>query len=87
MSIDYGIVVEGEFLLTLDSGESRRMLPGDISVNRGCAHKWKNLSKTRSGRMLFVLLDVAPLYVGGQLVTEDLGDLASEYAPHPDQTN
>lgn len=31
MSIDYGIVVEGKFLLTLDSGESKVMLPGDTS--------------------------------------------------------
>ncbi|KAH8657728.1 hypothetical protein BX600DRAFT_514282 [Xylariales sp. PMI_506] len=84
MSIDYGIVVEGEFLLTLDSGESRRMLPGDCSVNRGCNHKWKNLDETKSGRMLFVLLDVAPLYVGGELIEEDLGEMAGDYAPHPE---
>ncbi|XXH01656.1 hypothetical protein Hte_008016 [Hypoxylon texense] len=32
MSIDYGIVVEGRFLLTLDSGESKVMLPGDMSM-------------------------------------------------------
>jgi len=30
MSIDYGIVVEGTFELTLDSGEKKRMLPGDM---------------------------------------------------------
>ncbi|KUI61928.1 hypothetical protein VP1G_09082 [Cytospora mali] len=85
MSIDYGIVVEGEFLLTLDSGESKKMLPGDCSVNRGCNHKWKNLSETKSGRMLFVLLDVAPLYVGGKLIEEDLGEMTSDYAPHPEE--
>ena len=31
MSIDYGIVVEGKFRLSLDSGESKIMLPGDMS--------------------------------------------------------
>ena len=31
MSIDYGIVVEGTFELTLDSGEKQIMLPGDMS--------------------------------------------------------
>ena len=31
MSIDYGVVIEGKFLLTLDSGESKVMLPGDMS--------------------------------------------------------
>jgi hypothetical protein len=80
MSIDYGIVVEGEFELTLDSGESRMMYPGDMSVNRACNHKWRNASQTKSGRMLFILLDVKPLYVNGKLIEQDLGDLASEYA-------
>jgi quercetin dioxygenase-like cupin family protein len=32
MSIDYGIVVEGKFLFSLDSGESKVMLPGDMST-------------------------------------------------------
>lgn len=31
LSIDYGIVVEGAFELTLDSGEKKLMLPGDMS--------------------------------------------------------
>ncbi|KAJ6092584.1 hypothetical protein N7486_007873 [Penicillium sp. IBT 16267x] len=84
MSIDYGVVIEGEFKLTLDSGESRIMLPGDCSVNRGCNHMWKNLSETKSGRMLFILLDVQPLTVNGHLIEEDLGELASEYPPHPE---
>lgn len=33
LSIDYGIVVEGAFELTLDSGEKRLMLPGDMSTS------------------------------------------------------
>ena len=32
MSIDYGVVIEGKFRLTLDSGESKVMLPGDMSM-------------------------------------------------------
>ena len=31
MSIDYGLVIEGKFLLSLISGESKVMLPGDTS--------------------------------------------------------
>ncbi|KAI1161558.1 hypothetical protein F5B18DRAFT_428883 [Nemania serpens] len=81
MSIDYGIVVEGKFLLSLDSGESKVMLPGDMSVNRGCMHKWKNLDEERSGRMLFVLLDVEPYKApNGEVLEEFLGDLAGDYA-------
>ena len=80
MSIDYGVVIEGEFELTLDSGESKRMYPGDMSVNRGAMHKWRNCSPDKSGRMVFVLLDVQPLKVEGKLLEQDLGDLAGEYA-------
>ncbi|TGJ83781.1 hypothetical protein E0Z10_g5011 [Xylaria hypoxylon] len=80
MSIDYGIVVEGTFELTLDSGEKKIMLPGDMSVNRGCMHTWRNVDPYRSGRMLFVLLDVKPLTVNGETIGENLGDLAGEYA-------
>lgn len=34
MSIDYGVVIEGKFRLSLDSGESKIMLPGDMSKCR-----------------------------------------------------
>ena len=80
MSIDYGVVIEGEFELTLDSGESRMMYPGDMSVNRATNHKWRNAHPTKSGRMLFVLFDVKPLKVNGKVIEQDLGDLTSEYA-------
>ncbi|KAI2603106.1 uncharacterized protein GGS25DRAFT_526141 [Hypoxylon fragiforme] len=80
MSLDYGVVIEGKFLFSLDSGESKVMLPGDCSVNRGCMHKWKNLDEEKSGRMLFILLDVTPLTVNGEVIGEYLGDLAGDYA-------
>ncbi|KAL7625207.1 hypothetical protein AAE478_004422 [Parahypoxylon ruwenzoriense] len=82
MSIDYGIVIEGEFEITLDSGESRIMRPGDISVQRATMHKWRNCSKDKSGRMLFILLDCLPFSINGVEIKEDLGDLAPEYEKH-----
>ncbi|TRX91637.1 hypothetical protein FHL15_007419 [Xylaria flabelliformis] len=59
ISVDYGIVLEGEFELTLDSGETRIMRQGDISVQRATAHKWKNITGNGSmpGRMVYILLD------------------------------
>ncbi|RFU78521.1 cupin domain-containing [Trichoderma arundinaceum] len=81
MSIDYGVVIEGKFELSLDSGEKKIMLPGDTSVNRGCMHKWKNLDEEKAGRMLFILLDVTPYKApNGELLEEYLGDLAGDYA-------
>ncbi|KAL9076768.1 MAG: hypothetical protein Q9161_000753 [Pseudevernia consocians] len=80
MSVDYGVVIEGEFELTLSSGESRIMKPGDVSVNRATMHKWRNCDDERSGRMLFILLDCKPFEVNGKMAQQDLGDLAGEYA-------
>lgn len=79
ISVDYGVVIEGEFEMTLDSGEHRIMRPGDVAVNRACDHKWRNVSHDRSGRMLFVLLDAKPLTVNGERICENLGDLGNDY--------
>ena len=81
MSIDYGIVIEGEFELTLDSGESRIMRRGDISVQRATAHMWRNMTGggTEPGRMLYCLLDVEDVVVGGKRIEGFLGELEKEY--------
>ena len=80
MSVDYGVVIEGEFELTLSSGESRIMKRGDVCVNRATMHKWRNCDHEHSGRMLFILLDCKPFEVNGKMVQQELGDLAGEYA-------
>ncbi len=54
-SVDYGVVIEGELTLVLDTGEVQ-LRPGSVVVQRGTNHAWAN----RSGapcRMLFVLVD------------------------------
>ena len=83
MSIDYGIVLEGEFELSLDSGESRIMRRGDVSVQRATAHKWRNVTSggTEPGRMMYVLLDCkTPLTApNGEVIEGFLGDLEKEY--------
>lgn len=53
-SVDYGIVIEGELTLVLDTREVN-LRPGDVVVQRGTNHAWAN----RSGkpcRMLFILV-------------------------------
>ena len=81
MSVDYGIVIEGEFELTLDSGESRIMKRGDVSVQRATAHKWRNITGggTKPGRTLYILLDCKELVVNGEKVQGFLGELEKEY--------
>lgn len=72
-SIDYGIVVEGEVDCVLDSGEERRLRRGDVLVQRATMHAWRNPSKTEWCRMIFVLQDCKPVFVGGHRLGEDIG--------------
>ncbi|KAH9890252.1 hypothetical protein F4778DRAFT_773186 [Xylariomycetidae sp. FL2044] len=81
LSLDYGVVLEGEFELTLDSGESRIMRQGDVSVQRAAAHKWRNITGncTMPGRMLYVLLDCKEVVHEGTPVEGYLGWLEDHY--------
>lgn len=80
LSIDYGVVVEGEFEFELEGGEKRIIRCGDVCVNRGAAHLWRNRSATESARMFWVLLDIEPLVVGGKKVEGPLGALETDYS-------
>ncbi|KAI0855465.1 hypothetical protein F4860DRAFT_496287 [Xylaria cubensis] len=72
-SLDFGIVVEGEVDLILDDGSSSRMGRGDIAVQRATMHSWRNPSTTSWARMVFVLQDTKPLFIGGERFGEDYG--------------
>lgn len=72
-SLDYGIVMEGEVDMVLDSGESHVLKRGDVAVQRATQHQWVNRSKTEWARMMFVLQDCKRLVVGGKEMGEDLG--------------
>lgn len=81
VSLDYGIVIEGEFKLILDSGESRIMRQGDVSVQRASAHQWHNITGngTLPGRMMWVLLDCKPIMINGEELKEELNELQPYY--------
>ncbi|OOF92850.1 hypothetical protein ASPCADRAFT_152513 [Aspergillus carbonarius ITEM 5010] len=72
-SLDFGVVLEGEIVMELDSGESRVLKKGDIAVQRGTMHAWRNPSPDQWVRMLFVLQESLPVTVGGKNLGEDLG--------------
>ncbi|KAI1617068.1 hypothetical protein EDD37DRAFT_616808 [Exophiala viscosa] len=72
-SLDYGIVLEGQIELVLDSGERKLMQRGDVAVQRATMHAWKNVSETEWARMIFVLQDCEKLEIAGQVLKEDLG--------------
>ncbi|KAL4873945.1 hypothetical protein BDV12DRAFT_158791 [Aspergillus spectabilis] len=71
-SLDYGIVLEGEIEMTLDSGEKKLLKRGDIAVQRATMHAWHNPSETDWTRMVFVLQECKPLVVFGEELGEDL---------------
>ncbi|KAM7190782.1 hypothetical protein V8F20_009578 [Naviculisporaceae sp. PSN 640] len=72
-SLDYGIVLEGEVEMVLDSGETYSLKRGDVAVQRATQHQWVNKSATEWARMMFVLQDCQMLYVNGKEMGEDLG--------------
>lgn len=84
-SIDYAVVIEGIFRMILDSGEERIMQRGDTAIQRSTAHRWINVTGNGllPGRILFVLLDVNDLHVGGEKVQGELGVLGKDYVGLP----
>ena len=82
ISLDYGVVLEGEVELVLDSGEKRLMKRGDLSVQRGTIHEWKNTSETEWARMLYILQEAKPLEINGKRLGEDKGGLEIKDSGH-----
>lgn len=83
ISLDYGVVLEGEIELVLDSGESRVLKRGDISVQRGTNHAWRNLSPNSWARMLYVLQPAEPMLIGGRNLEDNTTSTIPGYeAPH-----
>lgn len=64
-SIDYGIVLSGSVELELDDGAVTTAQAGDIIVQRGTIHLWRNPSPTETCRIVFVLIEAAPVLVDG----------------------
>lgn len=58
ISLDYGVVLAGEIDLVLENwdGPTKRLNVGDVSIQRGTIHGWRNPSKDQWSRMLYVLL-------------------------------
>jgi len=80
-SLDYGIVVEGSIELILDSGAKQILQRGDVCVQRGTNHAWRNPSKTEWTRVVYILQDSQPVEVGGEPLKEYLGRSEGEIHP------
>lgn len=75
-SVDYGIVLEGEIEMLLDSGDVTTMKRGDVAVQRATQHQWINKSRTEWSRMMFVLQPCAVFEVAGRPVRDELGTVS-----------
>ncbi|KAK5674808.1 hypothetical protein LTS10_012545 [Elasticomyces elasticus] len=52
-SLDFGIVIEGSIELILDSGRKQVLQRGDICVQRGTNHAWRNPHGTQWARVIY----------------------------------
>lgn len=69
-SLDYGIVLNGELELELDGGAKVILHAGDIVVQRGTIHLWRNPSLAETCRIVFVLTEAKPATVNGSALAE-----------------
>jgi quercetin dioxygenase-like cupin family protein len=65
-SIDYGVVMSGRVMLELDDGAETELGPGDIAVQRGTIHRWRNPSDDEVCRIVFVLIEAPAMVVDGR---------------------
>lgn len=65
-SIDYGVVLEGSVELVMGSGETALMHRGDVTVQRGTLHGYRNPSEIEWARMFFVLVYSQKVIVAGK---------------------
>ncbi|KAJ7579034.1 hypothetical protein C8J56DRAFT_1059269 [Mycena floridula] len=65
LSMDYGIVTKGQVVLVLDNDERIVLKEGDIVVQRGTIHSWRN-ETDEWARIYFVVLGAQPIKIGGK---------------------
>lgn len=71
-SIDYGIVLSGSIELELEDGAIKTVGESGIIVQRGTIHRWKNPSKSKICRIVFVLTEAKPFEVNGNALPDEM---------------
>lgn len=69
-SLDYGIVLQGELELELDGGVKKLLKAGDIVIQRGTIHLWRNPTENEVCRIVFVLTEATAAEVNGEPLPE-----------------
>lgn len=71
-SLDYGIVMSGEVELELDNGVIEVCRAGDIIVQRGTIHLWRNVSTSEPCRIVFALTQSVGAYMHNGEALEEI---------------
>jgi quercetin dioxygenase-like cupin family protein len=76
-TLDYGVIIDGATELVLDSGETKSLAKGDVFVQRGTAHSWRNVTEKHENsgilRVFFVFQPIERVQLeGGNVVDQDL---------------
>jgi mannose-6-phosphate isomerase-like protein (cupin superfamily) len=53
-TIDFDLVVSGEIVLELDNGATTKLQPGDLVVQNGTRHRWRNEGSTPATLVYFI---------------------------------
>lgn len=69
-TLDYCILISGELELELEGGATTRLQPGELVVQRGTMHLWRNPSQTTPSRIAFVLTEAKPYLHDGNPLPE-----------------
>lgn len=69
-SIDYGIILSGKLELELEGGAVETLQAGDIVVQRGTNHLWRNPSTDTVCRIVFILIEARPVLIHGKQLEE-----------------
>ncbi|MEU2869816.1 cupin domain-containing protein [Streptomyces olivoreticuli] len=72
LSIDYIAVLSGELELELDGGSVVRLRQGDIVVQRGTNHLWRNPSQDTPCRFLASMIESEPISIAGQTLEQTM---------------
>jgi mannose-6-phosphate isomerase-like protein (cupin superfamily) len=54
-TVDYGVVLQGKIVIDLDNGETTELAAGDVIVQNGVRHAWRNPT-TEPATVFFVLM-------------------------------
>jgi len=71
-SIDYIAVLSGELELELDGGSVTRLCPGDVLVQRGTIHLWRNPSRDTPCRWIVSMIEAEPISIAGQTLEQTM---------------